>query len=81
MYGYEVILESPDRSAQVALRLLAERHYKSVRSLLGAQGLPDEYRGWRMLSFRCAYAQTPRSRPVHVQSETPKPGTLVSLYV
>lgn len=81
MYGYEVILTSPSRDRQVGLRFMSPKRFSSVVSLLREQGAYSEYRDWKMMSFRCVHAQTPRSRPVEVANQLAAPGTLLTTAV
>ena len=81
MYGYEILLESPRRDAQVRLRVVSPRHHASAEAVLQERNLWSRYANWTQVSFRSAHAPTPAARPVEVEHRIPPPGSFVSLYV
>ena len=77
MYGYWMLLQSPDSVSTIVLQMVSWNRYASVQSLLRAQFLHKRYGDWSMLSFQTAYAPTPRSKPVLIGDQVTTPGTLI----
>ena len=81
MYGYQVLLQCPDRTRQTVLRVVSANRYASVISLLQGESLWKQYGQWDLLSFETAFAPTPSARPVLVDKQVAPPGTALSVVV
>lgn len=81
MYGYQVLLQSPNRANQVMLRVISARRYQSVISLLQGESLWGAYSDWTMLSFQTAFTPSNRSKPVMLDQQIAEPGSAISVVV
>ena len=81
MYGYQVLLQSPNRANQIILRVVSAQRYKSVVSLLRGESLWETYSDWTMLSFQTAFTPSYRSKPVMLDQQIAKPGSAISVVV
>ena len=79
MYGYIVLLQSPNRAHQTVLRIVSRQRYASVISLLQGEKLVDQYAEWTMLSFKTAFAANTASTPEIVAHEIAEPGSAIAV--
>ena len=81
MYGYQVLLQSPNRANQIMLRVVSAQRYPSVVSLLQGESLWAAYSEWSILSFQTAFASNYRSKPVLLEHQVAKPGSAISVVI
>ena len=79
MYGYQLLLMSPNGSSQTVLRVVSAKRYLSVVSFLKGEDLWDRYHGWTLLRFETAFSCSTQSQPVLVDQQTAPPGTLLNI--
>ena len=79
MYGYQVMLQNPNRRQQTVLRLVSAKHYSSVISLLQGESLWDQYRDLTMLTIKNEFAATPKAAPRLVDHQVARPGTAIEV--
>ena len=79
MYGYQVLLQSPNRATHTVLRIVSRRRYASVITLLRGEKLMDQYADWTMLRFKTAFAPNTRTAPQVIDHQTAEPGSAIAV--
>lgn len=72
MYGYHLVLRSPDGRNRTTLILTSAKKHGSAPAILKESNFYQSFKDWDLLSFAVAYAKDLRNQPAMVDEHVPE---------